>query len=338
MSSHPTISIIIPTRNRRRLLQEAIASVLAQTFANWELIVIDDASEDETWPWLSSIREARVKKIRLAHHAERCAARNTGLEAAVGEFVLFLDDDDLLPASALQAHLDALKKNPKAIASVGGYVVFDRHGTEKRVRIIRRRRVCAVWQDVMFGWVAISGQCLFRAQALKAVNGWDVTFNVAEDQVLWLQMARLGPAVLLPELVLKYRIHDGQWRPRKYWHLMTKLRQRAVKTINGKERELAERILAAREAHAHACKLFEQGMMRQALALFLKIPRLAPSLLHSPLIRPQLLQPIVKCLLGGKPVFAWLQRWSKKREIDYGAAVDDEQDHGAPAAVQPALK
>src|SRR5437879_843479 len=114
--TEPVVTVVIPTRNRLPLLQESVANVRAQTFTDWELIVVDDASEDGTWSWLSSLADSRIRVIRLARHSERSAARNRGLVEARGEFVLFLDDDDRLYPRALERLADALARHSDAVA------------------------------------------------------------------------------------------------------------------------------------------------------------------------------------------------------------------------------
>ena len=104
----PAVSVVIATRNRRGLLSEAIATVVDQTLSDWELIVVDDASEDDTAELLASIDDSRVRSLRQPAHGERSKARNLGLAEARGEFVMFLDDDDLLRPAALASLSAAL--------------------------------------------------------------------------------------------------------------------------------------------------------------------------------------------------------------------------------------
>src|SRR5437016_5583373 len=87
----PLVTVVIPTRNRLRYLEEAIESVRRQTYPNWELVVVDDASEDGTWEWLQMLVDPRIHALRQPQHRERSAARNRGLAEARGEYVLFLD-------------------------------------------------------------------------------------------------------------------------------------------------------------------------------------------------------------------------------------------------------
>lgn len=122
----PTVSVVIPTRNRRALLKEAVESVERQTLQHWELVIVDDASDDGTWAWLSSVADPRVRVIRQDAHAERSAARNRGLAEANGRFILFLDDDDRLFPKALERLARALERRPHVVASVGGGCPADR--------------------------------------------------------------------------------------------------------------------------------------------------------------------------------------------------------------------
>src|SRR5439155_5109675 len=99
---------------------EAVESVRRQTYPNWELIVVDDCSEDDTWPWLSALHDSRIRAVRLDRHSERSAARNLGLAEACGEYILFLDDDDRLMSRALERLVTAILSRPGAVGVAGG--------------------------------------------------------------------------------------------------------------------------------------------------------------------------------------------------------------------------
>lgn len=328
MENKSLVSVVTPTHNRCQLLKETVASIFAQTFTNWELIVVDDASADETWAWLQGLHDPRVKKIRLEQHAERAKARNVGLEAAQGQFVLFVDDDDLLAPRALQTHVEALERQSAAIASIGSYVMFDERGSRRTSRIVRRGMVRHIWQDMLFGWMAISGQCLFRTQAIKSVHGWNEAYNIAEDHDLWLRVGRLGPAALLPDVVLSYRVHSGQWRPRNLERLMTEIREQAVRQLQGSERERAERILQARELERSAFAHFLRSEAGKALMAYCQALQIMPNLLRSPLTRPLVVRPMLKCLVGsigirlGRPLLSLLWRL-QKRDIKSSVRIVD---------------
>jgi glycosyltransferase involved in cell wall biosynthesis len=92
--NNPTVSIIIPTYNRSRLLARAVKSVLNQTYQNFELIIVDDASTDNTEEVVGSFNDERIKYVRHEKNKGEAVARNTGIKAARGEYIASHDSDD----------------------------------------------------------------------------------------------------------------------------------------------------------------------------------------------------------------------------------------------------
>ena len=118
MSRYQTVSIIIPTFNRCQLLQEAIKSVLNQTYHNFELIVVDDYSQDGTLDVVKNFNDARVVYLRQKENGGISVACNAGIKKAKGEFIFILNDDDLLAPFALE---ELVKKiNGSDLSKVGG--------------------------------------------------------------------------------------------------------------------------------------------------------------------------------------------------------------------------
>ncbi len=343
MASPPAISVVVPTRNRRALLEDSLASVFAQSFEDWELIVVDDASEDDTWEWLERLDDRRVRAIRLPARLQQSGARNTGVRAARAEIVLSLDDDDLLAPRALETHVAALHRRPDAIASVGGYLAFDGRGARAAQRLVRRRRCRSVWPEVLFGWVATAGQTAFRADALASVSWWNESYQRVTDHELWSRLARCGPVVLLPEILLHYRVHPGQWRPENLDELMTRARVEAVSRLAGAERREGEELLRLREVAIRARRHFLRAEAWQALALYWRVVRARPSLLASPLTRPLVLTPMSRCLLG--PAGLRLARRVldrvralRRRDVDFSVrASSPADDWGHPVATGAAV-
>ncbi|MEN8446626.1 MAG: glycosyltransferase family A protein, partial [Cyanobacteria bacterium J06555_13] len=109
----PAISVIIPTYNAEDIVLETINSVLDQTFTDFELIIIDDGSKDRTVELAEMIDDPRIK-VFAYENAGVCTARNRGIQHASGEFISFLDHDDLWTADKLELQLSALQNNPDA--------------------------------------------------------------------------------------------------------------------------------------------------------------------------------------------------------------------------------
>jgi hypothetical protein len=124
LGSEPLISVILPTRDRAALLRPAIDSVLAQTYSNWELVVVDDGSEDETAALLDELDDPRVRALRLEGSGVT-GARNAGLDAARGELIAYLDDDNLMHPGWLRTVAWAFETHPDAEVVYGAFIIDD---------------------------------------------------------------------------------------------------------------------------------------------------------------------------------------------------------------------
>lgn len=296
MKAEVRISVIIPTRNRKEFLCEAVASVLAQSFAEWELIVVDDASEDGTGPWLQSLSDSRIRVLRLESHRDRSAARNAGLAAARGEYVLFLDDDDWLLAGALANLFGAFTWRPAAIGAIGAYTYKNDWGSWNRGSHPRRRAFGSIWRDLLFGWIPIPSQSLLRRSAVVEAGGWNETMSCSEDVDLWLRLWRLGPAVLVPQAVVAYRIHSGQTQKAGTWKLNIELRRKAVARQSEDDRRRAECSILAHRLVRRSWRSLRQDESWKALRWWGKAVLSAPWLLASPASRALLAETGLRCL------------------------------------------
>ena len=286
MGVGPQISVVIPTRNRLPLLRHAIDSVAGQGLPGWEVVVVDDASNDETWSWLERLSDPRVRSIRLDRHSERSVARNRGLREARGEFVLFLDDDDRLLSAALARLRRALLQSPEAVGAVGATVRSDPTGHRERAPHPRLGFTRMIWQDVLLGWDSGSGQALFRADRVREAGGWSEELSYWELGDLWFRVSRLGPVVFVPATVLELRVHPGQTPPNPPTR---DPRPDLVGLLPASERERAIRLVAARQLVHDGDDARFLHQHRRALGCYLRAVRTAPLLVRSPLTRHDLL-------------------------------------------------
>ncbi|MFJ8911063.1 glycosyltransferase family 2 protein [Amycolatopsis sp. NPDC102389] len=120
----PKISIVLPTHDRATLLPRAVASVLAQRYENWELVIVDDASSDSTPKVIAGFEDPRIRSIRVEHGGV-CAARNAGLAEVTGDVVAYLDDDNTMHPLWLKALGWAFGGHPEITAAYGGFVIDD---------------------------------------------------------------------------------------------------------------------------------------------------------------------------------------------------------------------
>jgi len=124
LGTSPLVSVILPTRNRAGELPRAIASVTDQTYPHWELVVVDDESDDDTAAVVESCADPRIHYHRITHRGV-CGARNAGLARARGELVAYLDDDNTLHPGWLKAVVWGFEQHPDADAAYGAFVIDD---------------------------------------------------------------------------------------------------------------------------------------------------------------------------------------------------------------------
>jgi GT2 family glycosyltransferase len=206
----PIISVIIPTHNRRDLLPGAIASVLGQSFTDWELVVVDDGSQDDS----AAVVEPFLSDPRVRYAAQnqqgRSAARNHGLKMARGEWVAFLDSDDRYLPNGLRDHLNTTANKPGVAMAIGGYEYVDeleRHLGERRP-----------WDesglglaDWLFNCLAMPGCVMIARSWVDKIGGFDPECEIAEDWDLFLRLAASGgPMDWTKSMVCRYRQHAGQ--------------------------------------------------------------------------------------------------------------------------------
>jgi glycosyltransferase involved in cell wall biosynthesis len=275
---------VIPTRNRRNDLERTLRSVQSQTLTDWEVVVVDDASTDDTAEFLGNLADPRVRVERLAEPSERSVARNRGLELATSPTVLFLDDDDALRPSALEVLTRALTLHTTACASVGA-AIYELDGSRRRPGFPEGPRLMDVRLELLAGWVALGGQSLMRTEMVKEVGGWEEELPVipAEDQDLWLRLCACGPVAFIPDAVLDHRPHgvgDEASRGREPERLLI---SRYLRTVPPGDHR-ARRAASAREQLQDADLAFTAGTYRTALRATIRAVMTAPFLLRSPLI------------------------------------------------------
>src|SRR5262249_10266383 len=124
VSESPRISVVLPTRNRATFLPMAVASVQAQSYANWELLIVDDGSDDETPERLAALDDPRIRSFRVPH-AGSSAARNAALDQATGDIIAYLDDDNVMHPLWLKAVAWAFCQRPNVDVLYGAIILDD---------------------------------------------------------------------------------------------------------------------------------------------------------------------------------------------------------------------
>jgi glycosyltransferase involved in cell wall biosynthesis len=207
----PRVSIVLAVRNQARWLPATLASVRAQTFTDWELVVVDDGSSDATATVARATDDARVRVVSTERR-ERAAARNRGLAETTAPLVAFLDGDDLWHPEKLarqMAPFDA-RADVALCYTIARYVDADDRPLD--VRRPPHPVEGAVFPALLRANLMILSSVMIRRAALDAVGGgFDERLPVlgCEDWDLWLRIARRFPVAVVPEELTRYRRHDG---------------------------------------------------------------------------------------------------------------------------------
>jgi glycosyltransferase involved in cell wall biosynthesis len=203
----PRVSVIIPTYNHRDYVLETLESVFAQTFTDYEVIVVNDGSPDDPAELLRPLAEAgRIKYIEQPN-AGQAAARNRGLAEAKGEFIAFLDDDDLWPPDKLEWQVRAMRSG--SFVAVYGFSEMFGTSDAQRVPEAPGPSGCVFGHFLEGNWMSSPGQVLIRRTALEDVGGFDGSIWGADDWDLYLRLAKCGMFLYEDRIALRYRCHTA---------------------------------------------------------------------------------------------------------------------------------
>ena len=199
----PRVSVIIPTYNRAQFIEAAIVSVLEQTFSDYEIIIVDDGSTDNT----RQVVEPYLDRAQYVYQENGGAgmARNHGLRLARGEYIAFLDSDDLFMPHKLERQIAYLEANPAVGLVYAGHEFIHEDGRYFSTQ--RVRTADAAYPRLMADCRIALPSVLVRRSVLDAVGGFDETMRIGQDVDLWLRIARHFPVGVIEEPVTRIRRH-----------------------------------------------------------------------------------------------------------------------------------
>ena len=205
--STPLISVIMPVYNAAPFVDEAIRSVLAQTFADFELIAIDDASTDTSREILARLTDPRCRVLSNSSNLGAAETKNRGLTEAHGEFIAFLDADDLGVPERLARQLDWLRANP-AVDVVGSSIEhIDSAGQSLGIFDLSQLEPRALRSRLLFQNRIAQSSVMLRRAAL-GTHRFRKEFEPAEDYDLWVRLAAKSNLVVSREVLVRYRLHE----------------------------------------------------------------------------------------------------------------------------------
>lgn len=202
----PKVTVVTVVRNGEEFIGDAIDSILKQSFAEFEYIVIDDASSDNTLNVVESFvkMDSRVTLIANVEHKGIGAVRNQGIELARGEFIAWQDADDISVPCRLERQLAFLEANPR-VGIVGGYLHFFGNGHESI-----RRYACSDSEirRSVFRYIPVpQPAAMVRRDVFSSVGNYDVKLSIAEDLEMFMRIGLEYEFANIPEVLIHYRDH-----------------------------------------------------------------------------------------------------------------------------------
>jgi len=209
LTSAPTVTVIIPTYNRSRFLGEAVASVLSQTFEDFELIVVDDGSTDETPELVRAICDPRLRYLPRPHRGIS-ASLNAGLDAARGKYIARLDSDDLWLPDLLSTLVGVLEANSAIGVTYGSAQEIDAAGSPRPRKLGRAEYFPGdSLRSLIYDDCTCNIALIARREAIARAGYYDETLIANEDWDMWLRVAQFTHFLFVDKVVAYFRIHSG---------------------------------------------------------------------------------------------------------------------------------
>lgn len=215
METQPLVSIIMPVYNSEKFLEEAILSILNQTYKNFEFIIIDDASTDSSWEIIKKYKtiDRRIKAIRNKPNLGVTKTLRKGINLTKGKFIARMDADDISSNTRLEEQVNFLLNNPDYVLVGSQINIIDEEGN-----IIGKRNYpltdSQIRKTLFFKSPFAHPSVCIKAASLKKFN-YSPKFLTVQDYYLWYQLLQLGKGANLNKFLLYYRIHKNQEKIKK---------------------------------------------------------------------------------------------------------------------------
>jgi glycosyltransferase involved in cell wall biosynthesis len=214
--SNPRVSIIIPIFNGEKFIEECLDSVVAQTYKDFEILVINDGSTDGSLEVIQGWKEknSNLEKLQVfsTSNSGVSSARNTGVAISKGEFIAFLDCDDYWEAGKLEAQVEALEEDDGCVGSITNFfVIRDLHnGVPQRFRLIKHKNI----ESLRFGWLSLLGNGGLISSSLVYRKKLQMEFSrdlsTSADLDFFLKLSSAGKVQIVGAPLVNYRIHGQQ--------------------------------------------------------------------------------------------------------------------------------
>ncbi len=205
---NPVVSVILPVHNGEKHIAEAIGSILSQSWTDFELLVIDDGSTDNTVELVTSFDDKRIRLLQLGRNYGLIHVLNLGVQESKGEFIARMDSDDVSLPDRLRCQIDFLRRNPECGVCGSWAICIDKEGRPlgEMKRVTQHDSIHA---ELYFNCPMIHPSIMGRAWCFKA-HPYRTNAKYFEDYALWIDMVEGGVILRnIPIALLKYRSHEG---------------------------------------------------------------------------------------------------------------------------------
>ena len=204
----PNVSVVVTTYNRCQMLSETIASILNQTFQDFELIIVDNMSDDGTEQFIKSIDDCRVRYFKNPNYGIIASNRNYGISKSSGFYIAFCDDDDLWKKNKLELQLNYLNKNPNVAMC---YSQAESFLDDKVVSAFTSRRVISGshFHHLLSGNFIPNSSVVIKKQIFKDIGLLNESPHLREDYEMWLRVSKNYLIHGLTSSLIRYRLHKN---------------------------------------------------------------------------------------------------------------------------------
>lgn len=203
----PRVTVLMSVYNGERYISEAVSSILAQSFSDFEFLIFDDASTDKSLEIIKNFADPRIRVTENSTRKGLATNLNQGIREARGEYVARMDGDDISMSHRLARQVAFMDANPDLGAS-GTYAVdMNDAGSDLKMHKVRHGRALEQW--IWMPSPMIHPTVIFRKSIIHKFGGYDASLRAAQDYDLWLRLNSVGIKLdNLPEVLLRYRIHS----------------------------------------------------------------------------------------------------------------------------------
>ncbi|MFC1684805.1 glycosyltransferase family 2 protein [Pseudomonadota bacterium] len=204
------ISVIIPTYNRCELLTRSVSSVLNQTFTDFELIVVDDASTDDTTGTLVKFDDRRIVHLKNEANSKASASRNRGIKASRGSLIALLDDDDEWLPNKLEKQVAKFNASPPNVGLVYSGFEYVTDLDNEAHKVVLPHKKGSVFNDALRGCILGSSTPLIRKECFETAGLFDEAIPDCEDWEMWIRIAKECDFDFVCEVLSRHHIHGDQ--------------------------------------------------------------------------------------------------------------------------------